>query len=95
MKPNTQLRTYLRLLRHEYLGSYPSPKEREMIAEMLRANGVKELRCLCCGAKLTLSNLRYWGPHENGINGKWYYLHCPNCGYDTSIVKVLRLGSRR
>jgi len=90
MKLNTQLKV-LKALSYGYPTNYPSLKEKELIAMVLRAHGVKELRCLSCSAKLTLANLRCWGSHDGGINGEWYYLHCPYCGYDTSIEKILKI----
>ena len=56
IRTKTQLKVLARSLRFGYPANYPSLKERELIAKVLRAHGVKELRCLSYIARLALTN---------------------------------------
>ncbi len=69
---------------------YASSYDKEVVSKILRENGVDEIRCLSCGARLSLADLMYYNDHPAGINGgKWYFFRCPMCGYDTSLEKIL------
>jgi len=56
MRTKIQLKALARSLRYGYPTNYPSLKEGELIAKVLRSHGVKELRCLSYIARLALTN---------------------------------------
>ena len=47
----------------------------------------KPVRCWECGRPATISDIESY-PHDGGWNGKWYYIDCPQCGYQTSFAKL-------
>lgn len=61
----------------------------ETVGKILRENYVEDVRCLSCGARLSLADLMYYNNHPSGVDGKWYFFRCPECGYDTSLEKIL------
>ncbi len=75
---------------------YATSYDKEVVSKILRENGVEEIRCLSCGAKLSLADLMYYNDHPSGVNGKWYFFRCPKCDYNTSLEKILiRVKMRR
>jgi len=69
---------------------YASTYDKEVVSKILKENGIDEIKCLSCGARLSLADLMYYNNHPAGINGgKWYFFRCPSCGYDTSLEKIL------
>jgi len=68
---------------------YASSYDKEVVGKILRENGIDEIRCLSCGARLSLTDLMYYNGHPAGINNKWYFFRCPLCGYDTSLKKII------
>ena len=60
------------------------------------AQWVDEMRVPCdCGEILDGANVKYWGPHDGGIQieeekeKQWVYINCSGCGYDWALWKIM------